>query len=135
MKHILRFIFVLIALMFPTIVAGEPTEEQESICDKPDHYDEDLYISIAQIHERLVSLSWPYAPPIYWTARVNVYAVFQIKVSTSGEVCAVESIGGNTVIIPPLTSEIKKWKFRPNKPFWGAIVIRYVSSGNGFYFL
>jgi len=134
MKRLIILIFAFIALLFSAFAADESTENKESICDESVYYSEDLYSSISQIHERLVSLSWPDIPPIARRARMSVNAVFQIKVSTSGEVCSIASIGGSPIFIPPLTDEIKKWKFRPNKPFWGVIVIRYVSS-RGFRLL
>jgi len=131
----MRAMFAFIVLLFPTVATCESTEEQEFICDNPVYYDEDLYISIAQIHERLVSLSWPDIPGIAKLARVSANAVFQIKVSASGEVCSIESIGGNPIFIPSLKLEVKKWKFRPNRPFGGIIAIRYTSSGRGFRLL
>ena len=134
MKHLLRF--VVVVLLFPVIATSESVEEEELVvCDDSIYYDEHLHISIAEIHERLVSLSWPDILPPLSQARINAYALFQIKVSASGEVCFIESKSGSPLIVHPLTPAIKKWKFRPNKPFWGVIVIRYVSSGNGFYFL
>ena len=134
MKHRIRLTFVLIVLMFPTMAISESAEEQDSnFCDES--YSEHLHISIAQIHERLVSLLWPDISPPLSQARINAYALFQIKVSASGDVCFVESKFGSPLIVHPLTPAIKKWKFSPNKPFWGIIVIRYVSSGNGYYLL
>jgi len=112
------------------ITAGEPTEEQESVCGTS----YGLHLSIAQVHERLVNLSWPDILPPLSQARMDAYALFQIKVSTSGEVCFIESKFGSPLIVHPLTPEIKKWKFQPNKPFLGVIVIRYVST-EGFQFL
>jgi len=131
MNYFMRLMLVFITLMFPAIAAGESVEELESICAEPVYYNEDLYISIAQIHERLVSLSWP-KPPSF--ASIIGSAVFQIKVSASGEVCSIESIGGQSIVLALLKPEVKKWKFRPDGPFWGIIAIRY-TSGRGFRFL
>lgn len=126
---------MIFALMIPAMTASGTTAEQESVCDQSVYYDENLYISIAQIHEQLVSLSWPELSPIMRQARMEAQVVFQIKVSPSGIVCSVEFIGGNRLILEPLlTPEIKKWKFRPDRPFWGLIAIRYVS-GRGFRLL
>jgi len=126
MKLLARLIFIFIALMFSAIAADKSIEEQEFVCDEGD-YSEDLFISIAEIHERLVSLSWPDIPSIARRARMSATAVFKIKVSTSGEVCSIESMGGSPIFIPPLMLEIKKWKFLPNSPFEGVIAVRYTS--------
>lgn len=134
MKRLVKLAFVLIALMFPVIAFSESTEERDSTCEDSVYYFENLHISIPQIHERLVSLSWPDITPFLRLARMNAYALFQIKVSTTGEVCFIESKSGSPLIVHPLTPEIKKWKFQPNRPFWGVIVIRYVST-EGFQFL
>jgi len=124
MRCLTRLLLVFIVLTFPVIMADESKEELGSVCDESVHYS-NLHISIAEVHERIVSLSWPEElPPLYKHARYNTYAVFQIKVSTSGEVCFIESIGGNPFFLPLLSNEIKKWKFRPNRPFWGVIAIR-----------
>jgi hypothetical protein len=93
-----------------------------------------VYVSIVEIHEHLISLSWPKPPSFAKFARIIGNAVFQIKVSTSGEVCAVESIGGQSIVLAMLAPEVKKWKFQPNKPFWGIIAIRYTTN-EGFRLL
>ena len=136
MKCFFRLMFALIALMFPGIGNPEPAGEHEHICDESIYYDE-LHISIAEIHERVVNLQWPDPPP---GARMRAYVVFQIKVSKSGEVCIVEFIGGNLILRSLLTPEIKKWKFLPNMPFMGLVAIRYASDpmfpeSKGFQFL
>jgi hypothetical protein len=131
MKSLVWLVVVFIALMFPAITTSETMEKQESICEESVYYGEHLYISIAQIHEQLISLSWP-TPPSF--ARIVGNAVFQIKVSMSGEVCSIESIGGQSIVLALLAPEIKKWKFSPNKPFWGIVAIRYTSS-EGFRLL
>jgi len=128
----MRLIFVLIALMVPASAVGESTEEKEFTCDAS--YGEHLHISIADIHERLVSLSWPDILPPLSQASMDAYALFQIYVSTAGEICFIESKFGSPLIVHPLTPAIKKWQFRPNKPFWGVIVIRY-KSGRGYRLL
>jgi len=122
---------VFIALTFSAIAADESTEKQESACDDSVHYGDLSYISIAEIQERIVSLSWPKSPSL---AEIVGTAVFQIKVSTSGEVCSIESIGGQTIVLAMLKPEVKKWKFRPDRPFWGIVAIRYTTS-RGFRFL
>ena len=135
MNYLTRMAFVFMALTLPAVaISDDSAEERELVCDKSVYYSEELYISISDVHERIVSLSWPDIPPIARLARMSVNAVFQIKVSPSGEVCSIESIGGSPIFIPPLTTEIKKWKFRPNRPFCGIIAIRYVSS-RGFRLL
>ena len=136
MKYFVLLMFVLIVLMFPCIVNPESVVTRESICDGVIYYDE-LHISIAEIHERVVSLLWPDPPP---GARMRAYAVFQIKVSKSGEVCSVEFIGGNVILRSLLTPEIMKWKFLPDMPFMGLVAIRYASDprfpeSKGFQFL
>lgn len=135
MKHFLRIAFI--TLVFPVIAISESTVEQarqEAVCDEPVYYGEPFHLSITQIHERLIQMSWPDIPPPLRLASMNAYVLFQIKVSTSGEVCFIESKFGSPLIVHPLTPEIKKWKFSPNKPFWGVIVIRY-KSGSGFHLL
>lgn len=133
MKRFVRLTLVIIALMFSAIATSETTEEQENVCES--YYDYDSFISVAQVNEQLVSRSWPELPMILRQARMIAYAIFQIKVSPSGEVCYIEFIGGNSVILKPLLApEIKKWKFRSNRPFWGLVVIRY-ESGRGFQLL
>ena len=128
MKYFLWLAFSVFMLAFPIAVNSESTgKEHELICDEAAYYGEDLHVSIAEIHDRLVSLSWPETPPTVRFAKMRVYAVFQIKVSLSGEVCSVEFIGGNVLIKEALISEIKKWKFRPNMQFLGLIAIRYVT--------
>jgi hypothetical protein len=132
MKYLIRLTLVLGALMFPVMVISEPAEERDSTCDAS--FSEYMHLSIAQIHERLVNLSWPDILPPLSQASMNAYALFQIKVSTTGDVCFIESKFGSPLIVHPLTPEIKKWKFSPNKPFWGVIVIRY-KSGRGYQLL
>ena len=134
MKYFMTLILVFITLMFPAMAAGESAGKQDTICSESISYNEDLYISIAEIHERLLSLSWPAPTSFAKFAKIMGNAVFQIKVSTSGEVCSVESIGGQSIVLAMLEPEIKKWKFRPNKPFWGLIAIRYTTN-EGFRFL
>ena len=124
MRYFVGLLFVFIVLMFPAIAVDESKEELESACDEAVSYS-NLHISIAEVHERIVSMSWPEElPPLYRYARYNAYAVFQIKVSTSGNVCFIESIGGNPFFLSLLANEIEKWKFRQNRPFWGVIAIR-----------
>ena len=129
MKYLSNIVVVFIVLMFPAIAFSESTEESESVCE------EGSFISMAQLHERLISRSWPDIPPVARLMRMRVNAVFQIKVSESGAVCSVEPIGGSPIMIPPLTDEIKNWKFRPGRPFMGVLAIRYESGGGGFRLL
>ena len=125
MKCLAKLAFALIALMLPVMAADEPAKE--SACNESIGPGE--LISVAEIHKRLVSMSWPELSPFMRQARMSTPAVFQIKVSSSGSTCAVEFIGGNRLILAPLlTPEIKKWKFRPNEPFLGIIAIWYESS-------
>ena len=134
MRCLTRLLLVFIVLTFPVITADESKEELGSVCDESVHYG-NLQISIAEVYERIAYRTWPEVPPIYRFARITgAYAVFQIKVSTSGEVCFIESIGGNPVIVQPLMLEIKKWRFLPLKPFWGVIAVKY-SSSEGFQLL
>ena len=121
-------ILIFIAGMIPVILNSESSNVQGHICDEKVYYSEDAYLSVAQMHERLVSLSWPDIPPVARNARISANAVFQIKVTATGEVCSVVPIGGSPIMIPPLELEIKNWKFQPGEKFWGLIAIRYVSS-------
>ena len=134
MNYYMKVILVFIILMFPAIATSEVREEQECICDKSVDYSEHSLLSIADVHERLVNMSWPESTPILWFAKIANYAVFQIKVTASGEVCAIEFIGGSALVKAALINEVKKWKFRPGKPFFGLIAIRYETSA-GFRLL
>jgi len=106
------------------------SSESEPVCDEPFDYNDFTLIPVAQIHERLVSLSWPNLTGFVRSANARGYTVLQIRVSTSGKVCHIEPVyNGNNAIIriisESLIPEIKKWEFHPNKPFWGIITIGY----------
>jgi len=114
----------------PATASLEGGNESDPVCDDPFDYNDAMLISVAQIHERLVSLSWPNLTPLVKSANARGYTVLQIRVSTSGKVCHIEPIfTGNNAIIriisESLIPEIKKWEFLPNKPFWGIINIGY----------
>jgi len=133
MKYLIRLMFVLILLLLPIVANSESAEEQQLVCDTSLYYN-NLYITTSEVYKRIVSRSWPEIPPIYRLARVTgIYNVFQIKVSTSGDVCFIETIGGSPVFVPVLMSEMKKWKFLPNAPFWGIIAIKFSTTGGENY--
>jgi len=137
MKFLVRLALVFIALTVSAMAADQSTEEPKSVCDESVYYGNKLYISIAEVHERVVSLSWPDPPP---GARIEGNAVFQIKVALSGKVCSIESVGGHRLLLAVLTPEIKKWKFRPEMPFVGLVAVRYAGDprfpeSKGYQFL
>jgi hypothetical protein len=133
MKCFWGSIYIFLALLFPVIAADESVKEREANCESVS-YNENLYIPVAEIHERLKSLSWPELSSFAKFGRIVGNAVFQIKVSTSGEICSIEPIGGQSIVLAMLAPEIKKWKFHPDKPFWGIIAIRYTTN-EGFRLL
>jgi hypothetical protein len=133
MKRRVRLILAFITFMLPAMSISESTEEQSPVCDASRNYT-NLYIPSPEIYKRMMYQSWPEIPPPYRLARTTgIYNVFQIKVSTSGDVCFIETVGGNPVFVPVLMSEIKKWKFRPDAPFWGIIAIKFATSGGEIY--
>jgi hypothetical protein len=117
---------ILITLLF--VICAIPSF---AIADCENSSNHNLHISIAQVHERLVSLSWPKPPP---GARIEGYAIFQVGVTTEGKVNCISPIGGHPLLLSHLASAIAGWKFRSQMPFLGIIVVRF-SSSEGFVFL
>jgi hypothetical protein len=85
------------------------------------------HLTIAELRDRLVAPpSWPAPPP---GARVEGYAVFQVKVSARGQVSCVVPINGHPLLASVLKPKIERWQFRPGRAFVGIIVVRYSSKG------
>jgi len=116
-------------ICFVIVVMG--TMPFGAISDCGDSSNRNLHISITQVHERLVNLSWPKEPA---GARIEGYAVFQISVSTQGNVSCVNPIGGHPLLLSHLSPAIHVWTFRSGMPFLGLVAVRYGSS-EGFQLL
>jgi hypothetical protein len=84
------------------------------------------HVAIADVRARLMESSWPTPPP---GARIEGYAVFQIRVSVDGRVSCASSVGGHPFLLSVLTPRVHAWKFRPGPSFVGIVVIRYSSVG------
>jgi len=114
---------VIVIVFVIVVMAGLPLL---AIADCEDSSNRYLHVSIAQVHERLLSLSWPKQPP---GARIEGYAVFQISVSVEGKVDCVSPIGGHPLLLSHLSPAIKVWSFRSRMPFLGLVAVRYTSKG------
>ena len=84
------------------------------------------HLTIAEIKARLIAAPWPGSPP---GARIEGYAVFQVKVSSVGKVDCVASVGGHPLLLSLLTPALRTWKFRQGTPFIGVVAVRYSSEG------
>jgi hypothetical protein len=84
------------------------------------------HVTVAAVTTRLIKPIWPPPPP---GARVEGYAVFQVRVSAEGKVACISSVGGQTLLLSVLKGSVQSWRFRPGPPFVGLVAIRYSSMG------
>ena len=83
-------------------------------------------LSAAETARELVERRWP-TPPL--GARIQGDALFEVVVSSDGNVCCVTAISGHPLLVVGLASAIGKWRFNPGKSFIGVIATRYSSAG------
>lgn len=68
-------------------------------------------ISTAELNKRIVSNEMPSYPPAARAVRATGESVFELTVSTGGEVECVSPLSGHPLLRATLTNSIKKWKF------------------------
>jgi hypothetical protein len=120
MKRIGLLLMFLITSMVPTVVLAQSYKDCKISTSGIAH------LTIAELRARLVAPTWPALPP---GARIEGYAVFQVKVSSQGQVSCVVPINGHPLLVSVLRPKIEGWKFRPGSSFVGVIVVRCSSEG------
>ncbi len=84
------------------------------------------YITVSQVEQRLIRQKWPDPPP---GARLEGFAIFEVQVSSKGEIVCLNHIGGHPLLLKVLDGALRTWKFRPGSEFRGLVPIRYSSAG------
>jgi hypothetical protein len=84
------------------------------------------YITVSQLEQRLIGKRWPEPPP---GARLEGFAIFEIQVSSQGEIACLNRVGGHPLLLKALDGVLRTWKFRPGSEFRGLVPVRYSSAG------